>query len=101
MDLIKIITNIELDCELKEFYVDNGYSGTDFDRPGFNKLLDDITQDKINMIMVKDLSRLGRNHIEVNKYIEDIFPSLNVRVFSINDNYDSLKTEELMYQLQI
>ena len=42
------------------------------------------------MIMVKDLSRLGRNHIEVNKYIEDIFPSLNVRVFSINDNYDKI-----------
>ena len=90
MDLIKIITNIELDCELKEFYVDNGYSGTSLDRPGFNKLLDDITQGKINMIMVKDLSRLGRNHIEVNKYIEDIFPSLNVRVFSINDNYDKI-----------
>ncbi|MBR2833970.1 MAG: recombinase zinc beta ribbon domain-containing protein [Bacilli bacterium] len=43
--------------------------------------------------MVKDLSRLGHNHIEVNKYIEDIFPSLNVRVLSINDNYDSLKTK--------
>ena len=93
MDLIKIIANIELDCELKEFYVDNGYSGTSLDRPGFNRLLDDITQGKINMIMVKDLSRLGRNHIEVNKYIEDIFPSLNVRVLSINDNYDSLKTK--------
>ena len=90
MDLIKIIVNIELDCELKEFYVDNGYSGTSLDRPGFNRLLDDITQGKINMIMVKDLSRLGRNHIEVNKYIEDIFPSLNVRVFSINDNYDKI-----------
>ena len=93
MDLIKIIANIELDCELKEFYVDNGYSGTSLDRPGFNRLLDDITQGKINMIMVKDLSRLGHNHIEVNKYIEDIFPSLNVRVLSINDNYDSLKTK--------
>ena len=101
MDLIKIIANIELDCELKEFYVDNGYSGTSLDRPGFNKLLDDITQGKINMIMVKDLSRLGRNHIEVNKYIEDIFPSLNVRVFSINDNYDSLKTKNIMERIDV
>ena len=51
MDLIRIIANVELDCnELKEFYVDNGYSGTDFDRPGFNKLLDDITQGKINKV---------------------------------------------------
>ena len=101
MDLIKIIANIELDCELKEFYVDNGYSGTSLDRPGFNRLLDDITQGKINMIMVKDLSRLGRNHIEVNKYIEDIFPSLNVRVFSINDNYDSLKTKNIMERIDV
>ena len=101
IDLIKIIANIELDCELKEFYVDNGYSGTSLDRPGFNKLLDDITQGKINMIMVKDLSRLGRNHIEVNKYIEDIFPSLNVRVFSINDNYDSLKTKNIMERIDV
>ena len=45
------------------------------------------------MIMVKDLSRLGRNHTEVNKYIEDIFPSLNVRVFSINDNYLGLTSD--------
>ena len=47
MDLIKIIANIELDCELKEFYVDNGYSGTSLDRPGFNKLLDDINKVKL------------------------------------------------------
>jgi len=73
MDLIKIITNIKLDCELKEFYIDNGYSGISLDRPGFNKLLDAITKGKINMIMIKDLSRLGRNHIEVNKYIDNIF----------------------------
>lgn len=51
--------------------------------------------------MVKDLSRLGRNHIEVNKYIEDIFPSLNVRVFSINDNYDSLKTKNIMERIDV
>ena len=53
------------------------------------------------LIMVKDLSRLGRNHIEVNKYIEDIFPSLNVRVFSINDNYDSLKTKNIMERIDV
>ena len=53
------------------------------------------------MIMVKDLSRLGRNHIEVNKYIEDIFPLLNVRVLSINDNYDSLKTKNIMERIDV
>jgi len=71
MYLIKIITNIELDCELKEFYVDNGDSGTSLDRLVFNRLLDDIIQGKINRIIVKDLPRLGCNHVEVNKYIDD------------------------------
>lgn len=100
-DLIKIICNIELDCELIQFYIDNGYSGTTFDRPAFNNLLDDIAKEKINMIMIKDFSRLGRNHIEVSKLIEDIFPSMNVRVFSINDNYDSAKTENVMERIDV
>jgi len=90
MDLIKIIANIELDCELKEFYVDNGYSGTSLDRPGFNKLLDDITQGKINMIMVKDLSRLGRDYIETGEYIEKYFPTHNIRYISLLDGIDTI-----------
>ena len=72
-------------------YIDDGYTGTNFERPGFQKMLDDIKKEKINCIIVKDLSRLGRNYIEVGNYIEKIFPMLNVRFISVNDNIDSYK----------
>lgn len=70
-------------------YPDDGYSGTNFDRPGFQRLLSDAKNKKIDCIIVKDLSRLGRNYIETGKYLEKIFPSLGIRVIAINDNYDS------------
>lgn len=70
-------------------YVDDGYSGTNFNRPSIKKLLDDIKINKINCIIVKDLSRFGRNYIEVSNYLENIFPFFNTRFIAINDNYDS------------
>ena len=70
-------------------YVDDGYSGTNFDRPGFQKMLEDIKQKKINCVVVKDLSRFGREHIDVDRYIQKVFPQLGVRFIAINDNYDS------------
>lgn len=74
----------------KKEYVDDGYSGTNFDRPGFIRLMDDVRKGIINCVIVKDLSRLGRNYIETGRYIERIFPSLGLRLVAINDNYDSL-----------
>lgn len=71
-------------------YVDDGYSGTNFSRPGFKALMDDVDRQIIDCIIVKDLSRLGRNYIETGKYLERIFPALGIRFISINDNYDSL-----------
>lgn len=72
-----------------DFYIDDGYSGVNFNRPDFQRMLQDIKDKKINCVIVKDLSRLGRNYIEVGKYIERLFPFLGVRFIAINDNFDS------------
>lgn len=72
-------------------YVDDGYSGTNFDRPGFQKMLEDIKSKKINCVIVKDLSRLGRDHVMTGYYIETFFPENNIRFISILESYDSFK----------
>ena len=70
-------------------YTDNGYTGTDFDRPAFNQMLDDVRAGKIDCILVKDLSRLGRNYVETGNLLEKVLPFLGVRFIAVNDNYDS------------
>ena len=80
-------------AEIKEF-CDDGYSGTNFNRPAVNKLFEDIKTGGIQCVIVKDLSRFGRNFIEVGNYIEQIFPMLGIRFIAINDNYDSNFIEE-------
>lgn len=75
-------------------YVDDGYSGGNFDRPAFKQLIDDIENGHINILVTKDLSRLGRNYIEQGYYLEDYFPSKNVRYIAINDNYDSINGDD-------
>ena len=74
-------------------YVDDGYSGTDFERPGFQSMLDDINNKKINCVIVKDLSRLGRDHVMTGYYIETFFPENNIRFISILESYDSFKNQ--------
>lgn len=69
---------------------DDGYSGVDFNRPGFLLMLEEIKQGTVDCIVVKDLSRFGRNYIEVGRYLEKLFPVLGVRFIAVNDNYDSL-----------
>lgn len=64
---------------LVEEYADDGYTGTNFERPGFKRMMEDIKSGKINCIIVKDLSRLGRNYIEMGKYLEQIFPMMGIR----------------------
>lgn len=71
-----------------EEYVDDGYSGKNFNRPGIQRLFQDIRKGKIYTIIVKDLSRFGRNYIEVGDYIEKIFPLLNIRFISVNNDFD-------------
>ena len=75
-------------CLVKE-YVDDGISGTTFDRPSFNELLQDIENKTIDMVITKDLSRLGRNYIEVGNYIEQIFPLFNIRFVTKAEEIDS------------
>ena len=77
---------------LIDTYVDDGYSGTDFNRPAVIRLLDDAKMGKINLIIVKDLSRFGRNYIQVGQYIDYIFPTYNIRFIALNDNVDTLNT---------
>lgn len=72
-------------------YVDDGYTGSNFERPGFIKMMEDIKRQKVNCIIVKDLSRFGRNYIEVGRYIEKKFPAMGIRFIAINDQYDNAK----------
>lgn len=73
--------------------IDDGFSGVDFNRPAFHLMMEDIKAGRINCIIVKDLSRFGRNYIEAGRYIERIFPFLGVRFIAINDGYDSANTK--------
>lgn len=77
------------DLKLYKVYTDYGYTGTNFDRPQFQEMMNDVSLNKVNCIVVKDLSRLGRNHIDTDKYLEMIFPILKVRFIAINDQIDS------------
>ena len=70
-------------------YKDDGFTGTNFNRPSFIRMMNDVEKGRINCVVVKDLSRLGRNYIETGRYLERIFPSLGLRVIAINDNFDS------------
>lgn len=79
------------DMELYDIYVDDDITGTTYDRPDFQRMMTDIRRKKINVVIVKDLSRLGRNYVETGELLEMTFPMLNVRVIAITDNYDSDK----------
>ncbi len=70
-------------------YIDDGISGTTFNRPGFNELLKDIENKSINMVITKDLSRLGRDYIKTGEYIENYFPEKNIRYVAITDGIDT------------
>ncbi len=74
---------------LVEEAYDDGYTGTNYDRPGFQRVLDAIKSGRVNCVIVKDLSRLGREYISTGKYIEEVFPDLGVRFIAINDDVDT------------
>lgn len=79
----------ENNLRVYDIYIDDGYSGTNFDRPDFNRLLNDIELGKINMVITKDMSRLGRDYIGTGNLIEKYFPEHNVRYIAVTDNIDT------------
>lgn len=99
-ELIRDFLKDKQDIVVVSERVDDGYSGVNFDRPAFQLMLEDIKQGRVDCVVVKDLSRFGRNYIESGRYIEKIFPMLGVRFIAINDNYDSMigksQTDEIV-----
>lgn len=89
--LLTEFTQEHKDLIIYDTYIDDGFTGTDFNRPAFQRLLEDMKNGNINCVIVKDLSRLGRNYIEVGNYIEQVFPLFNIRFIAINDGVDSFK----------
>ena len=79
----------ENNLEVYDIYIDDGYSGTNFDRPSFNRLIKDIEDKKINMVITKDMSRLGRDYIGTGNLVEKYFPENNVRYIAVTDNIDT------------
>lgn len=80
-----------------KFYVDDGYTGTNFNRPGFQELLDDIEMGYVSTIIVKDMSRFGREYLQVGYYTENYFPDHNVRFIAINDIRDFRLCSALLF----
>lgn len=92
-DFLMSFINDHKDLHLYKMYVDNGYTGTQFERPAFDEMMQDMKDGRINCIVVKDLSRLGRNYLEAGNYLEQIFPFFKVRFISITDGYDSISPD--------
>lgn len=82
-------------------YTDDGCTGTDFDRPAFQRMVDDLRAGKIDCVIVKDLSRFGRNYVGVGEYLERVFPMLGVRFISVNDHVDSVLDPRSMNNLVV
>ena len=92
-DLIHSYLQKQPDIMYVTEFCDDGYTGTNFERPAFEKMMTAVREKKVDCIIVKDLSRFGRDYIESGKYIQKIFPMLGVRFIAINDGYDSADTE--------
>ncbi len=90
--LLKDYVDRKEEFQVVDEYIDDGYSGSNFERPAFKRLYEDIQSGAVNCIIVKDLSRFGRNYIEVGRYLEHIFPLMGVRLIAVNDNYDGEST---------
>ena len=90
--LTEYVESLGEEYELVDIYIDPGYTGTNFNRPDFQRMIRDIESGKINMVITKDLSRLGRDYIETGEYIENWFPEHEVRYVSVTDGIDTFAT---------
>ena len=93
-DLVLDFIKSRADIEVAGEFIDDGFSGVDFQRPAFLRLIREVEAGKIDCIICKDLSRFGRNYIEAGRYIEGMFPDKNIRFIAINDGYDSLSRHQ-------
>jgi len=89
------------DIVVEDVFVDNGYSGLDFLRPGFGAMMEEIERGNIDCVLVKDLSRLGRDYIETGRYLQYVFPRKHVRFISVCDGYDSIEATDIMNYFMI
>ena len=90
--LTEYVEKLGWEYELVDIYIDPGYTGTNFNRPDFQRMIRDIENGKVNMVITKDLSRLGRDYIETGEYIEKWFPEHEVRYVSVTDGIDTFAT---------
>lgn len=89
-ELLTEFVDTQTDMAAPRLYVDDGYTGTDFDRPDFRRMMHDLRAGIVNCVIVKDLSRLGRNYVKVGEYLEHTFPLLNVRFIALSERIDSV-----------
>lgn len=89
-DILRAYVQSHEDLRIYDIYIDDGYSGANFERPDFERMMADIRAGKVNCVLVKDLSRFGRDYIEAGRLIQKTFPALNVRFIAVTDGFDSL-----------
>ena len=92
-DLIRSYIRKQPDMEIYDIYVDDGWSGANFDRPAFKRMMEDIEDGNVDCVIVKDLSRFGRDYIEAGRLIQKTFPAFSVRFIALNDHFDSLTAD--------
>ena len=98
-NFIKNFVDQQIDMEIYDIYMDDEISGTTFDRPEFERMMSDMRAGRINCIVVKDLSRLGRDYVETGNLVERVFPMMGARFVAITDNYDSSKKDADLWLL--
>ena len=92
-DMIRSFIRKQDDMEIYDIYVDDGFSGANFDRPEFKRMMKDIEAGRVDCVIVKDLSRLGRDYIEAGRLIQKTFPAFSVRFIALTDHFDSLTAD--------
>ena len=92
-ELIRSFIREQEDMELFDCYADDNYSGSNFERPEFKRMISDIEAGRVNCVIVKDLSRFGRDYIETGRYLDQVFPALGVRFIRLTDRYDSFSAD--------
>ena len=93
-DILRAYVQSHEDLQIYDIYIDDGYSGANFERPEFQRMMADVRAGKVNCVLVKDLSRFGRDYIEAGRFIQKTFPALNVRFIAVTDGFDSLYADK-------